>query len=182
MSEPSGSWSWDKHGHWQTGVRRIKSGAKNILPISPILFESTRNQRAKYQGIAVHGVSLLEHKTGQKRVKKNESRVGIHQNALIYSSGGARTRQRKGCACECLFHFNCRKNCKRLYTLRDNSACYYALEIFASVLILNSVTSSGAQMGNLFQYFIFIILIKNSTSHRYKIEATLNNFLQFGTF
>ena len=40
--------------------------------------------------------------------------------------------------------------------------------------MVNGVASSGAQMGNLFQYFIFItFVIKNSASQSYKIEATL---------
>lgn len=51
------------------------------------------------------------------------------------------------------------------------------LDIFVSGSIVNNVTSSGAQTGNLFQYFIFItLIIKPSTSHRYKIEVTLNIF------
>ena len=40
--------------------------------------------------------------------------------------------------------------------------------------MVNGVASSGAQMGNLFQDFIFItFVIKNSTSQSYKIEGTL---------
>lgn len=44
--------------------------------------------------------------------------------------------------------------------------------------VSNSVTSSGVHMGNSVQYFIFItLIIKNSASHRYKMEATLNIFI-----
>jgi hypothetical protein len=35
----------------------------------------------------------------------------------------------------------------------------------------NGMASSGAEMGNLFQDFIFISLIKNTAAKRYKIET-----------
>lgn len=37
--------------------------------------------------------------------------------------------------------------------------------------VSNSMASSGAEMDNLFQDFIFISLIKNTATQRYKIET-----------
>lgn len=149
----------------------------------PSCLNPTGNQRARRPGCCSPQRQPLRAQNRSKRVE-NESRVRVHQSTLIYSSERTGTRQRKEHACECLFSFQLQENYKRNFILRYNIACNYMLGTFVNQwLSVQQRTSSGPRESNMFQYFIFIIfIIKNSTSHRYKVEATVNTFTQFGTF